>query len=95
LTEQAKAQVEDVLEKTEWKTTDHVENKLRNLANNLIYEQIMEGKAAKWIGEEAIMTAFKGLAEEQEKLPIGFAIPTVVREQDKECPEKGGKEMVA
>lgn len=95
LTETAEKQLEEILGKIEWNTTDHVENVLRNLANNLIYEQVMNGNAWELISEKLVREALARLEERAEKIPIGFAAPTIKREHDKDCPEKGGKELVA
>ena len=95
LTETAEKRLEEISREIEWKTTDHVENVLRNLANNLVYEQVMSGNAWEEISEKQVQEALSRLEEKAEKIPIGFAAPTVSRELDKDCPEKGGKELVA
>ena len=95
LTKTAEKRLEEILGEMEWKVTDHVENVLRNLANNLIYEQVMNGKAWEEISENQVKEALARLEEKTEKIPIGFAAPTVTKELDKDCPEKSGKELVA
>lgn len=95
LTEVAVERLEEILGKIEWNTTDHVENVLRNLANNLVYEQVMNGNAWEEISEKQVREALLCLEEKTEKIPIGFAAPPVSRENDKVCPEKGRKELVA
>ncbi len=96
LTKGAGNQVAEMFGEVGWKTTDHVENKLRNLANNLVYEQIMKGDAQGLISGEELQKAMLRLTEEQaEKMPIGFAPPKETQEHNVDCPEKDGKELVA
>ncbi len=95
LKEEAEEKAEEILAKVGWQVTDHVENRLRNLANNLVYEQIMKGNAWELISVERLQEEVNHLTEQSEKLPIGFAPPTETKEQEKACPKKGGREMVA
>ena len=80
-----------------WKPEDHVENKLKNLANALVYEQIMKGESCLWISSEQLQEALNLQTEpETEKIPIGFAPPAKKEtEKDAKGHEKNGREMVA
>ena len=58
-----------------WKPEDHVENKLKNLANALVYEQIMKGESCLWISSEQLQEALNLQTEpetepEPEPLPL-------------------------
>lgn len=81
----------------QWKPEDHVENKLMNLANNLVYEQIMLGESGLWISSEKLQEALnRQLEPKTEKIPIGFA-PPAKNETEKETKghERNGRELVA
>lgn len=84
----------------EWNETDHVENRIRNIAYNLVYEQILEGKGVHRISVEELEQAMKPLQKVQsKKFRIGFAPRKETdknlfdKENEKEV--KKEKEMVA
>lgn len=74
LTSEALEYVRQVLSNVEWSETDHVENRIRNIAYNLVYEQILEGKGLHRISVRELEQAMKPLQKEQcKKFRIGFA----------------------
>lgn len=87
--------VEERLAKVKWSPVDHVENRLKNLANNLVYEQIMSGASLEPVSVDNLRDAFKQLEEPAaEKISIGFA-PPKEKEPKGKTQERDGKEMVA
>ena len=97
LTKEAEEWFTEQVADMRWKPEDHVENKLKNLANSLVYEQIMKGESCLWISSEKLQEALnRQLEPETEKLPIGFAPPAKkATGKDAKGHEKSGKEMVA
>ena len=100
LTSEASEYARQVLSDVEWNETDHVENRIRNIAYNLVYEQILEGKGLQRISVRELEQSMKPLQKEQcKKFRIGFA----PREETKQKPfdkenekaAKNEKEMVA
>lgn len=96
LTEDAEERAESILSEIEWEESDHVENKIRNFAHNLVYEQIMRGAELELISEEELIAGIKKLkGEVVEKIRIGFAPPNFEHENCNKESDKDGKELVA
>lgn len=96
LTEEAEECVESILAEIEWKESDYVENKIRNFAHNLVYEQIMSGAESELISVDELVAGIKKLkGETAEKIRIGFAPPNSGHENRDKEPDEKGKELVA
>lgn len=95
LTLEAEMWIGEELEKVKWSPSDNVENRLKNLANNLVYERIINGTSFEPISAEEVRSAVKQqIQPESEKITIGFA-PPKEKEQESKKSETDGKELVA
>lgn len=96
LTRDAEECIGSILAEIEWKESDHVENKIRNFANNLVYEQIMNGTESELITRETLVAGIKKLkGETAGKIKIGFAPPNSEHENHGKEPDENRKELVA
>ncbi len=94
LTEEAEALADERLRHIKWKETEHIENRIRNVANSIVYERITNGESVGRIPVSTVRNAFEELSASRGKgFCIGFAV--AADESTGKVNKEYDKEMVA